>query len=111
MIEIIKTFYEKNKRFGYLKDIHLLRDITDEGCTDYQINLILTNYPYYEGDEIFNIIFKGVKDIKIGKLDGLLKLVFEIRDLSSDCLENIKFRVYESENEILSFYCNEIIIV
>lgn len=107
MIELINGFYEKNGKYGYLKDIHITREIFERGCSDFQIKLILTEYPYNKGTDVFEIIFNGVKDIKIGKLEGLLKLVIDIRDLSSSQLEGIKYKIFESENDIFSFNCND----
>lgn len=109
MIDTINIFNEKNKKYGYLKEMYLKRDITDEGCTDYQLRIVLADFPFYEGDEVLKIIFNGVKDLKIGNLEGLFILVFDIIDVSNRQLENIKYRIYEIEQKALSFYCKEII--
>jgi hypothetical protein len=105
--ELLNDFYQKQKKFGYLQSLNLSRSISDEGCSEYSLNITLFDYPYNEGDQKLVLTFLGVRDFKIGNLEGLLKLLITIRDISDDQLEKINYAVLEEENELLKFYCEE----
>ena len=105
--ELIISFNKIKRGFSYLQTIDIHRIIMGDGCSDYCINLILTDYPFYEGDEILVIKFTGIKDIKIGYLEGLISLLITIEDISFNQLEGLNYKVKEIEEEIFSFYCND----
>lgn len=102
---LFSEFYQRQKEFGYLESINLSRNIKEDGCSDYSLNIVLKGYPFYEGDQTLILTFWGVRNLKIGDLDGLLKLLFSITDISESQMEGIKYRVKEDENELFSFYC------
>jgi hypothetical protein len=103
--ELISDFYCKQKKFGYLQSINLYRNIDEDGCSEYSLNIILCDYPYYEGDKKLLLTFLGVRSFKIGDLDGMFKLLVNITDISENQMEKINYKVKEEENEVFSFYC------
>ena len=103
--DLIFEFYQKQKEFGYLQSINLSRNIIEDGCSEYALNIILCDYPFYEGNQKLLLTFLGVRDFKIGNLEGLLKLLISITNMSENQMEGINYRVKEDENELFSFYC------
>ncbi len=103
--DLVSEFYQKQKDFGYLQSINLSRDFNENGCSDYSLNIVLCSYPSYEGNQKLLLSFLGVRDFKIGDLDGLVKNFINITDISDQQMEGIKYRVKEDENGLFSFYC------
>lgn len=105
--DFVFNFNQRQRDFGYLQSLHLSRNIGDDGCSEYSINITLCDYPFYEGDQKLVISFLGVRSLKIGELEGLYKLSININDVSEDQIEGINYKVKEEENEVFSFYCAE----
>lgn len=101
----VSEFYKKQKDFGYLQSIDLRREFNENGCSDYSLHIVLCDYPYYEGNEKLLLTFLGVKNFKIGDLDGLVRQFINITDISDHQMEGIKYKVREEENGSFSFYC------
>lgn len=103
--DVISEFYKKQKDFGYLQSIELSRDFNENGCTEYSLSIVLCDYPYHEGNQKLLLTFLGVKNLKFGDLDGLVKHFINITDVSDHQMEGIKYKVREDENDLFSFYC------
>lgn len=103
---LIANFYNKQNSFGYLQSINLSRSIDDIGCSEYFVCIILCSYPFYEGDRKLSLKFSGVKNLKVGDLDGLFKLTINVTDISERQMEGISYKVSEQENDLFSFYCD-----
>lgn len=106
---IISDFYQIQKKFGYLQSINLLRDINNDGCSSFSLEIVLCGFPYYQGDQKLKLKFDGVRELKIGDLDGLLKIFINLRDISENQMEGIRLKVKEDENDLFSFYCQDFI--
>ena len=100
---LIADFYQKQKKFCYLESVKLNRNINENGCSEYFIDVVLCDCPFYAGDNKLLINFEGVKDIQIGHVEGLLKLLITIVNVSESQLENIRFKVKEDENNQFTF--------
>lgn len=101
-------FNQRQREFSYLESLHLSRNIGDEdGCSEYSLNVTLCGYPFHEGDQKLVLSFLGVRNLKIGELDGLYKLSINVNNISEDKMEGINYKVKEDENELFSFYCAE----
>lgn len=101
--DLINEFYNvKQSEFGYLKSFILEKDIENDGyeCT-LKISLSKIPFDYKE----FNLVFYDVRDLKVGDLKAVYMLCIDIRDISADFLEGVNYKVWESENEVFSFYC------
>jgi hypothetical protein len=49
--------------------------------------------------------FTGVRDLKIGSLDGLMRYAIDIRSIAERQLEGLSYRVVEEEWGLVSFAC------
>jgi hypothetical protein len=102
---LISDFYQTQKEFGFLESIKLNRDVGENNCTEYSVEIVLCACPFYSGDDKLLLNFYGAKDIKIGGVEGLYKLFMSIVDVSENQWEKIRFKVKEDENEQFSFHC------
>ena len=103
--DVITEFNKKQKDFAFLKSINLSRDFNENGCSDYTLNIVLCDYPYYEGNQKLLLSFLGVRNFKTCELDGLVRHFINITDVSDHQMEGIKYKVREDENDLFSFYC------
>lgn len=81
-MKIIETIYEKQKKYGYINAINIFRKISGEDCFDYDLKLTLCEYPCWDEENQFNLIFRGIRNLKIGDIDNLLKVYMSIRIVS-----------------------------
>jgi hypothetical protein len=108
MSRVIDTIYEFNqnqKRFGYLMSIEFAREFNEMDCTDYSVNIFLCDFPHSFGNPKMLLVFTGVRNLKFGDLDGLVKTFINITDISNHQIEGVKYSVKEAENETFSFCC------
>jgi len=96
-------FYAKQKKFKYLQSISLHKDNYDDGSSEYVVHITLSTYQ--SCNKKLEIKFSGVRNFKMGEIDGLFALFIDIADISKDQLENISYKVKEDENDLFSFYC------
>ncbi|MBK7759688.1 MAG: hypothetical protein IPN01_25275 [Deltaproteobacteria bacterium] len=93
-------------RFRYLESVELHRVLDDDYDGTYSLSITLLAKPRASSERA-RFDFSGVTDFKIGDLNGPLCLLFEIRDESHRQLENLRFRVVESEEEAFKFWCRD----
>lgn len=101
----IQTIYERQVECGYIKSINIFRNISGEECSQYNIELSLVSFPYWDEDECFDIVFEGVSNLKIGDIDNLFRVSIQIQPIIEYQRENVRYEVKESENELFSFCC------
>lgn len=101
----ISEFNRIQNNFGYLLSFEVSRELYEVGCTDYSVDIYLCNYPKDRNAKIL-LRFTGVKNLKFGDLDRLVKNFVSISDISTHQIEGVKYSVKEEENETFSFYCN-----
>lgn len=102
----IKHYYSlKPSQYGYLETFKLHRDIHEDGCSDYSLELQMRSTSDICDDKRLYLSFSGIKELKIGDLEGLLSLLIDIRPVREYQLENINYKVVESEYEAFSFLC------
>jgi hypothetical protein len=106
-VERISAFTQSNKKYPFLKSLHIDRTLNEGGCSEYHLTIALCNFPFYEGDPQFVLTFSEAKDIKIGSLQGMLRLMIEITDISKDQLEGMNYKLHEEEYDLLSFCCED----
>ena len=102
---LISKFLTKQKEFCYLQTLSLRRDIYENSCSEYNADVVLCAYPFSQHNKKLEVKFTGIRDLRIGKIDGLFALLITINDVSGDQLENINYSVKEDENGLFSFYC------
>jgi len=103
--KLVKDFESlKPIQFGVLKSFEISREIEGNECSEYKIELKMCDFPKNDS-KILYLIFYGVRDIKIGRLDGIINLVIVIESIRGHQLEDLNFRVTECEEHTFSFYC------
>ena len=102
---ILSNFYKYQKQICYLQSFKIFRDITDSGCSLYNLNIIFCDFPFYPENKKLILKFKKVRDLKIGCTDGLIRLNLKVTDISNYQMEDINLKVTEIENNIFNFYC------
>ncbi len=107
--DAIRQYYSLNPgQFGFLESLKLYREFCDSGCSDYILELKLRNYPGKKKEErLLNLTFTGVRNLKIGVLEGILNLLIDIRSVHEYQLEDLCYKIVENENEAFSFFCKD----
>lgn len=105
-IDIINRYYSlKPSQYGYLQSFKLGRKIYREGCSDYFLELQMRSISDFSEKNRLYLSFSGVKELKIGNLEGLLCLLIDIRSIKENQFEDVKYKVIDSEYEAFSFLC------
>ena len=73
------------------------------------ISLVLVNLNnWIDGDlSEIRLVFEGIIDLKVGKIDSLLIPQIEIQDIRSHQIEEVKFKISEVENSMFTFLCSD----
>ncbi len=109
-MNILSEITEKEKKYKYIKEINLSRNLdSDEGLL-YDLEMVLSTFPC-EKKDVFIIFFEKIRDICFNDLNNCLAVGIKIEDISSYQLEGIKYKVSEVGEELFSFYCNSISII
>jgi hypothetical protein len=95
----------KPRYFNLLKSISLTRNISQEGCSRYDIEIVLCKLD--GNDQQLRIKFKNAFGIELYRLEGLPSILLGIQDVRDMQLEGGKYRVVEKEEGIFSFYCED----
>ena len=104
----VTSFYALGpSKYGYLEELRLYREISEDGCSDYTVNLALRSFPKDQTSLKLFLAFTGAKEVRIGHLEGLLNLVIDIRDVKEQQMEGVNYKVVESEYNAFSFWCRE----
>lgn len=102
---LISQFYAKQKNICYLQSISLHREIDEDDASEYIVRIILSHQPSSFNDDKLEVIFSGVRDFRMGNIDGLFALFIDIADISESQWENLPYKVKENEYDTFSFYC------
>lgn len=109
-MEIIDKIYKLQKNYRYIKSINISRNVFGEEWSDFDLCITLCEYVSWDESDEFTIIFKNVKDLELGDIDNLFCVCFDIQSVSYRQMENINYSVKESENDLFSFLCKDILI-
>jgi hypothetical protein len=96
----------KPAKFGYLRSFKLTYQLESEGFGRGVLVVCLSNGLGAEAI-VLRLEFRGVTDLKLGHIQGVMKYWFQIQNVREDQLEGINYRVVESEYELCAFYCSE----
>ena len=106
MIPSIQQYYAlQPAQFGYLEQITLSREIQEMHCSDYTLELVMRSLSSKQNNRRLRVTFVGVRNVQIGKLDGLMAFALDIQSLHGCYLEELHFEVVESEYHAISFLC------
>lgn len=107
MVDKLENYLLYQTKFGYLEGININREISDGESSEYSVELKLCSSPSMWLKEQLVIQFFGVRNLKLGNIEGLYKLFVEIELIKDHQLENLNYRVVESENNTFSFQCSD----
>ncbi len=94
---------KKNK--VYIQLIKLKRNLDENLSNALDLTIILSDYPYYEGDERLELSFYNIQEFKLGNINNLFRMLIDIIDISDRQLEECKYIVEELEYNTFSFQC------
>jgi hypothetical protein len=93
----------KSLNYSFLEVFELSRNVGPEGCSDFDCKVVLSGLD--PSSPRLVLTFEGVRDIKLGRLEGLFKFNLNIRPIRNHQLEGLNYRVIEEEYDALSFSC------
>lgn len=106
--EKLDEIYELIKETGYIQALNMYREMDDNSSKEYNLILVISTCPYYEGDTKIKLIFHNVQEFKLGNINNFYKVFFEIVDVSDRQLQDIRYYVNEIEYNMISFGCSDI---
>lgn len=83
----------------------------EKSAVSINMKLSLVDFPCWDEDEHFDILFEGISNIKIGDIDNLFKVFIQIEYIAEWQWETAKYAVKECENELFFFLCKDIKIL
>ena len=92
-------------RWSFLVRFALARMVDSDGAGPYELSLTLAEA--LTGGARIQATFTGVVGLEVGDLNGLLGWMLEIEPVADRGLERIRYRVVESENDSLRFWCHD----
>ena len=104
----IDLVYKYQKQMGYLESIYVYRGDSYEDGTGFNVEIVLSDYPFYECDPKLVLKCYAVRRLSLSKIDNLCKALFEIENVYNYQMEDIHYTVKEIENNIISFVCKDI---
>ena len=88
-------------KYGFLEALELFREIRPNGCSDFRLRLVMAP-PGMDATRLV-LVFEGVRDLRIGHLEGLFKLVLGITPIKDSQMEDLNYKVIEQEYDAISF--------
>ena len=79
-MSIISEINEKGKKYKFLKELHLSRNLDSENGLLYDLELVLSTFPCKNND-VFIIFFEGIRDLHFLDLNNCLAVGIKIEDL------------------------------
>lgn len=106
--DAVRRYYSlKPAQFGFLESFELRREIQKGKCSDYALKLEMRSLQEDKDQYYLTLSFTGVRDLRIGDLEGLTSLLIDIRSLQGYQLEDLCYRIAENENDAFSFCCKD----
>lgn len=103
---MIDRFYELRKAdFGFLERLELRQSVDPREWSGFQIEMDLRANASTTSPRLL-LMFEGVKSLRIGDLQGLLRYMVEIHSIAGSQLEGANYQVDESEYKAISFTCS-----
>ncbi len=91
---------------GRLAELHLVRSEPPHSGTSLQLMLRPDT-----GGSTTRLTLERIADLQLRHLDADVVLQLEIRDVTSDGLEGLRFRVVDAEEGVISCWCGDVTMV
>ena len=88
-----------------MQSIELSRDFNENGFIENSFSIVLCDFFNPAANRKLLLTFFGVKDLKFGNLDTMVRHIISITDIRNHQLEDINYRVTEDENDLFSLCC------
>ena len=98
--EIDKYYSLRPAEYGFLESLTLQQSVQPEMWHGLDLTIRLSSI---SSSGSLCLEFKGVKDLRIGLIQGLVQYRLDIRSIRDDQQEGLHYRVVESEHDLLSF--------
>ncbi|GAB5375151.1 MAG: hypothetical protein AcusKO_16130 [Acuticoccus sp.] len=89
--------------YKFISEISFSRDVLGGKASPFCVRVVLANV---EGREA-TLRAVGCIDVKIGDINGLKGVFIDIEDVSGYQIEGVRYKVWEYENGMFNFYCQE----
>jgi hypothetical protein len=102
---LVEQYYAlKPADFGFLECLELRQAVQPENWAGFNLTLVLraSTLPNAKG---LRLAFKGVRDLRIGTVQGLVRYLLEIRAVHEQQMEDRSYKVVESEYNAFAFFC------
>lgn len=109
-MNIIEKIFKSQKDYRYIKSLNVSRNVFGNACSNFDLRITLCKYPSWDETDDLSIVFKNVKDLKLGDINNLFCVYFDIQSVSYMQMENVNYSVKENENDLFSFLCKDILI-
>jgi hypothetical protein len=60
-------------------------------------------------DEVLELVCQGCRDVRVRDVESISAVVLEVEDIASRGWEDLRLRVRDIEEDVLLFYCREIV--
>ena len=102
---IIERYYALRKaEFGFLERFELRQPVDPREWNGFRLEVDLRSSAQAESDRL-RLVFAGVRDLRIGELEGLLRYMIDIRSITAAQVEGRNYRLVEGEYDAFSFVC------
>jgi hypothetical protein len=90
--------------YGFLQSLVLKQEVQPELWHGLNVKIKLSSL---SGTRLLCLEFSGVRDLRVGSIQGLMQYRFEVRSIRGDQIEGLYYKVTESEHDVFSFLCKE----
>jgi hypothetical protein len=106
MDDKIEAYYAlKPAKYGFLEELSISQTVDPKAWRGLVLAVTLrSSEESVRG--VMRLEFWGVRNLKVNSFDGLMRYGIDIRSISEDQLEGLKYRVTENEHALLSFVCD-----
>ena len=75
--EKLDEIYELIRETGYIQSLNMYREMDDNSTKEYNLILVISTCPYYEGDTKIKLMFHNVQEFKLGNSEILPNWIYE----------------------------------
>lgn len=100
----------EQRKYPFLERFELTRTVESSRCSDYVLTLVLGQALPTAGGRHLRLVFTGVRDLHLGRLEGFCHLQIEVRSVRDHQLEDLRYRVVEEEEQSFAFYCHDLAV-
>jgi hypothetical protein len=93
--------------FPFLKTFTLSRHLVDGELGAFDLVMVFVPAIVIESARRLVLRFEGVRDLKVGDLEPLFMLRLEVRLIRDQQLEELNYKVVESEHDAFRFLCRD----